>query len=273
MVVSVLAVLAGDAVIADCDVDASNLPLIMGPRVISSEDVAGGELASIDYARCTSCGLCEVTCQFGAIDELQVLPVLCNGCGACELVCPEGAISMVRRRAGTMFVASTDYGDLVYAEMEPGQTGTGRLITSIRNRAYDIASREGKGLVIADGSPGIGCSVIASITGADLVLVVVEPTKSALHDMERAIEVSSHFGIETLVCINKDGINRSISGRIESFCREVSVPVVGRIAYDEDVMSSMASGRPPTSGKAFDEIAEIWPQLLERMGVKRKCSG
>ncbi len=268
MVVSVLAVLAKDAVIADCDVDASNLPLIMEPQVTSSEDVVGGELASIDYTKCTSCGLCETVCQFGAIDELQVIPMLCNGCGACGLVCPEGAISMVRRKAGMMFIASTNYGDLIYAEMDPGQGGTGRLITSIRNKAYDIASNGGKELIIADGSPGIGCSVIASITGADLVLVVAEPTKSALHDMKRAIEVSNHFGIETLVCINKEGINRNMSSQIESLCQEASVPIIGRIAYDEDVVMLMASGKPPTSGKAFDGIAGIWPELPRKMGVK-----
>jgi len=231
------------AVLVDADVDASNLHLIMAPKVTAEEDVSGGAVAEIDPATCTQCGQCEITCQFHAIDEFEVSPLFCRGCAVCPLVCPVDAIEMKHRSVGRMRVCETRYGPLVYAEMEPAEAGTGKLITALRNRGYAFRT-EDRDLLLVDGSPGIGCSMISSITGVDLVLAVTEPTLSGLHDLERALDVARHFAILSIVCINKFDINPQNVRTIERFCAERGVEVVGKIPFDPSVTEAMVHGKP-----------------------------
>ena len=254
------------AVLVDADVDASNLHLIMAPKVTAEEDVPGGEVAKIDPAKCTQCGQCEVTCQFHAIGEFEVDRLFCRGCAVCPLVCPVGAIEMTPRNVGRMHVCETDYGPLVYAQMEPAEAGTGKLITALRNRGYAFRT-ENRDLLLIDGSPGIGCAMISSITGVDLVLAVTEPTLSGLHDLERALDVARHFAIPAIVCINKSDINPQNVRTIERFCTERGVEVVGKIPYDPSVTEAMVAGKPVVEldTPAAHEIKAVYATAKNRL--------
>ena len=260
-------VLAERAVLVDCDVGASDLHLVMHPEVIAEEGVPGGEVAEIVPARCVQCGRCEATCPFCAIDEFEVNALFCRGCAVCPLVCPEDAIEMKPRSLGRMLVCETQYGPFVYAEMEPAEAGTGKLITAVRNKGYGFRA-ENRDLLLIDGSPGIGCSMISSITGVDLVLAVTEPTLSGLHDLERALDVARHFDIPSMVCINKFDINRENTRRIERFCSERDVEMVGNIPFDPSVTEAMVQGKPAVESAnraVAREIEEVYAGARKRL--------
>jgi len=254
------------AVLVDADVDASDLHLVMEPKVVAEEEIPGGEIAEIDPATCTQCGQCEVACRFYAIDEFEVAPLFCRGCAVCPLVCPVGAIEMKPRSLGRMLACETKYGPFVYAEMEPSEAGTGKLITALRNKGYGYRT-ENRDLLLVDGSPGIGCSMISSITGVDLVLAVTEPTLSGLHDLERALDVARHFDIPSIVCINKFDINPQNVRTIERFCAERGVEVVGKIPFDPSVTEAMVAGRPVVEleSPAAREIHEVYAHSRDKL--------
>jgi MinD superfamily P-loop ATPase len=261
------AVLAGTAVTADCDVDAADLHLVLEPRIVDRHPFSGGSVAVIDGASCTGCGRCEELCRFGAVSAGQkgsfaVETLSCEGCGVCAHFCPADAIEMVAAVNGEWFVSETRCGPMVHARLKPGGENSGKLVTIVRNEAKRLAKnggtpgtgrpaaqgsaaesgREGIPLVIIDGSPGIGCPVIASITGSDLVLVVTEPTKSGIHDLERVVALTRHFGIETVVAINKYDINISMTEAIERFARLEGAAPVGRIRYDMRFTDAQVAG-------------------------------
>jgi len=267
-IASAFAALAKEIVLVDADVDAPDLHLVMRPEVIEREDVGGGEVARINEEKCTQCGRCEAMCPFHAIDEFWVSPLFCRGCAVCPLVCPADAIEMIPKTLGQVLVSRTGYGPFVHPRMHIGESGTGRFITALRNKAQEIGTRENKELLIIDGSPGIGCSLIASITGVDAVLAVAEPTLSGIHDLERALDVAAHFGIPASVCVNKFDIHNRNTARIEQFCREQGVRAVGRIPYDAEVSRSMAQGKPILeSGRTevIEAIEGIWRNVADRL--------
>lgn len=236
-----------DVVRIDCDVEAPNFSLIYKGEDIKKQDFIGGKKALIDEQKCIECGKCENICRFNAIKDLKVDSFACEGCGTCTLICPEGAITLEDEKAADMFITKMDKGIISRAEMGIGSDGSGKLITSLRKVGKDF-NKDDK-LAIIDGSPGIGCSVIASITGSDAVLIVTEPTKSGLEDLMRVVSLCKHFGIFTMICINKCDINKDISREIKSFIDREELKLVGEIPYDDMVMKSINELTPITNYK------------------------
>jgi MinD superfamily P-loop ATPase len=238
-VTAAFACLADHAVIADCDVDAADLHLILTPDIIRQESFYGGQLPSIDYERCSQCGLCEEHCRFGAIRLTKVDQTSCEGCGVCAYVCPERAISMKERLSGRWFLSETRAGKMVHARLGIAAENSGKLVSLVRQQARDLAEKEKKDLILIDGPPGIGCPVIASIGGVDLVLIVTEPTISGLHDLKRIMEVARHFNVPAMVCINRYDINHDNTRIIEAYCAEKGIAIAGKIPFDPAVTKAM----------------------------------
>jgi MinD superfamily P-loop ATPase len=260
------AVLAKKAVVADCDVDAPDLHMLLHPKVIKEQEFMGSKLACIDKTKCTKCGLCKENCNFGAVtSDLEIDAISCEGCGVCEAVCPVGAITLAQRVSGRAFVSKIRYGFMSHALLNPGESNSGKLVTLVRQNAKVLAEKEGCDLIIIDGSPGIGCPVIASVTGVDAALVVTEPSLSGIHDLERVLELLDHFNVVPFVCINMYDINVGNTNRILSFCDEHRIEVAGIIPFSMEVTEAMVNGKTiveysPASGVA-QEICKMWNQL------------
>lgn len=260
--------LAENKIMCDCDVDAANLFLLINPTILEEEEIRFSKVANINEEECNKCGICEENCRFKAISNFKVDPIKCEGCGVCELVCPLDAISLESFTSGKIFTTTTKYGPFFYAKLNPGAGNTGRLATEIRNRAFNLANENGSDLVIIDGSPGIGCPVIASITGTDIALVVTEPTLSGEHDLERIIKLTECFRVKTFVCINKFDINPEITKRIEKYCQSKGLMVAGKIPYNPVVTEAMTKGFPVVEfvdNEVTDEIKKIWGLLLKEV--------
>ncbi|RKY78950.1 (4Fe-4S)-binding protein [candidate division KSB1 bacterium] len=261
-----LAVLAENKVMVDCDVDAADLHLLLHPQIEESHEFKGGRLAIIDEDKCTECGECKEVCRFEAITDnpIAIDPLSCEGCGTCSLVCPQEAITLEEKITGEWFVSQTQYGKLVHAKLGIAEENSGRLVTVIRQKAQDIALQEKLDYLIIDGPPGIGCPVIASLSGVDAALVVTEPTLSSIHDMERVVGVCEHFEIKTYVCINKFDLSLPNTERIENFCHFRSIPILAHIPFDEEVINSVVEGKPAVEhvkGETLDSIKNIWERL------------
>lgn len=266
------ATLAHRKVMADADVDAANLHLLLHPEVREAHDFSGGKTAEVNLDLCTGCGECLGVCRFDAIREIgqgvAIDPLSCEGCAVCAYICPAGAIQMEEDISGQWFISSTEYGPFVHARLGIGKENSGKLVTQVRREAKDIADREGLDYVIIDGPPGIGCPVIASLSGTDLALVVTEPTLSGIHDMERVVAMARHFRTQTACCINKHDLNPDNSAWIESWCEENEVPLLGKIPFDSGVMESLVRGVPLTvysANAATEEVRTIWQSLERRL--------
>jgi MinD superfamily P-loop ATPase len=268
--------LAENAVIADCDVDAADMHLILKPRILVKENYYGLEVARIDPELCIECRKCREFCRYGAVTEnLKVDPYSCEGCAVCTIVCPEGAASMETRISGQVFSSETRFGPMAHARLGIGEEASGKLISAVRSNAKKLAEQYNKDLIIIDGPPGIGCSTIAAITGADLILVVTEPTFSGIHDLKRVIELAVHFRIPTVVCINKYDINEENTRLIEKFCTELGVTVLGRLPYDDITTKAMlleqtvieyAKNSEHTKESEFaNQIRKIWSKIEETL--------
>lgn len=257
------------AVLADADVDAANLELVLDPRVLEEHDFIGGKLAVIDPEKCEGCGLCEQVCRFSAISERDgqyvVDPVGCDGCAACVYQCPSGAIRMESQLAGRWFRSDSRYGPLFHAALRPAQENSGKLVTLVKQQARLLAMDEQYPLVIVDGPPGIGCPVISAVSGADLALIVTEPTLASVMDMQRALEMTQHFHIPAAVCINKCDIYPEGTAQVLSYCAGQKIPVLGQISYDPNVTGAMVQGEPVTvyrpDSRASIEIRALWKNL------------
>ncbi|RZB33223.1 MAG: hypothetical protein AEth_00016 [Candidatus Argoarchaeum ethanivorans] len=263
--VASFAALAKNVVIADCDVDAPDLHLLLHPEIIRKEEFRGLKVAAMDKTKCIECGNCEEACRFKAISDTEsgyaVNPARCEGCGVCVFVCDQDAIQLKERVSGHAFISKTKYGTMAHAQLNIAEETSGKLVTVVRNNAQRVAEEEESDLVLIDGSPGIGCPVIASLTGVDLALVVTEPTMSGLHDLKRIMDVTRHFGIATVVCINKCDINEENSRKITEFCKEHGVAIVRNIPYDPVVTDAMVAGMPVVEFSdcaVSDAIKEIW---------------
>ncbi|MGA1872381.1 MAG: ATP-binding protein [Thermoplasmatota archaeon] len=243
--------------IVDCDVDASNLHLLLGPRIIEREEFFGLDVARSDPGKCIGCGKCRDVCRFGAIDaEFEVKEDRCEGCAVCTLVCPSGALEMVPRMSGESYVSATRFGPLVHARLFPGEEASGKLVSRVRTRALETARAQEREIIIIDGPPGSGCEVIASITGVDLVLLVIEPTLSGIHDAKRVLELCRHFRIDVVACVNKYDINPDLASDIEEYLDQNGVKVLGRLPYDDEVTASMLR-RETLMESGSDEIKGI----------------
>jgi len=270
------AALAKKAVLADCDVDAADLHLILQPNIKQSLDFSGGKRASIITDKCIGCGKCEEVCNFDAVSlngpannvvekTYTIDPISCEGCKVCVEFCPADAIEFEDCINGQWFISDTRFGPMVHARLGIAEENSGKLVTLIRKEAKRIAEEQKKDLIIVDGSPGIGCPVIASITGADLVLVVTEPTLSGKHDLERVTDLTAGFGIATLVCINKYDINPQIAAQIEEDGRKRNLKLAGKIHYDEAFTKAQITKSTiieHTDGVVSEEIRALWQNVI-----------
>ncbi|MCW4019328.1 MAG: ATP-binding protein [Candidatus Bathyarchaeota archaeon] len=265
------AVLAKNAVVADCDVDAPDLHMLLHPEVIKTQEFVGSKLAVINQEACTKCGLCREKCNFDAVtSDLKIAAIACEGCGVCEVVCPVGAITMVPRVSGNAYLSKIKYGFMSHALLDPGESNSGKLVTLVRQNAKILATKENCDLIIIDGSPGIGCPVIASISGVDAALVVTEPTMSGIHDLERVLSLLAHFNVAPFVCINMYDINTENTNKILAFCKEQGIDVVGVIPFSPEVTHAMVNGKTvieyaPESGVA-EEIRNMWKKMQLTLG-------
>lgn len=236
--------LAQNAVLADCDVDAADLHIILDPHVEERRDFMGLKLAIKDEDKCIDCGRCLEHCRFSAITEdYEIVRDSCEGCAVCQLVCPEDAISMVDRLSGEAFISSTRFGPMVHASLMAGEEASGKLVAMVREMARKVAKNGERDLILIDGPPGIGCPVIAAISGVSMVLVVTEPTLSGMHDLERVLGVAEHFGIPSAVIVNKADINEDNTNKIRTYCSERDIPVLGQLAYHGSATESMIKGQ------------------------------
>ena len=265
-IVGSLAVLAQKKVLADCDVDAADLHLLLSPSVKEENEFWGGQVAFIDEEKCAQCGLCQDICRFAAIKDFRVDPIACEGCGFCSHICPVEAITMKESLSGHWFMSDTKYGPLVHARMGIAQENSGKLVALVRQQAKQIAKREGLDYVISDGPPGIGCPVISSLAGTTLALLVTEPTLSGIHDLERIIGVCQHFGVPALVCINKHDINEENTRQIEAYCYTQGIEIASKIPFDNVVTEAMAHGLPVVEYKRNGityRIEMLWQSISE----------
>jgi len=271
-VLASLAMLTDNKVLADNDVDAADLHLLLAPTVREAHDFFGGQRAIIETSKCTGCGRCEEACHFGAIHPdnnqetatYQIDDMACEGCGLCEYVCNFDAITTTPSAVGKWYVSSTNYGPMVHARLGIAEENSGRLVTRVRNVAADLARDLKKELILGDGPPGTGCPVIASIGGADRVLIVTEPTVSGVHDMQRVLSLTGHFGIPTLIVINKADLNAEQAERIETIAKEMGSRVIARIPFDRNVNDALMAGKTVIEhgkGPAFEAMVRLGNQL------------
>lgn len=268
-IVAALSELARKVIKIDCDVDAPNLFLLYKGHDIEKKDFSGSKIAVIDSQLCVQCDACEKVCKFDAIHHSKIDLFQCEGCGACLLVCPQHAIRLEDQTTAETFLTQTQKGIISRAEMEIGSDGSGKLVTQLRKNAEKIQEKDS--LVIMDGSPGLGCAVIASITDTDIALIVTEPTKSGLNDLARIMELTEHFDTQVFVCINKCDINLEMAAEIESYTKEKNIPVIGKIPFDPMVMEAVNSLRPITEMEgsiAKTAIEKMWI-LLEGIIIKK----
>jgi len=269
-IVGAFAAIAQSKVLADCDVDAADLHLLLSPETKEENEFWSGQVAFIDEERCTECGLCQEVCHFDAIEDFKVDPVSCEGCSFCYHVCPAEAITMKEQLAGHWFISDTRYGPLVHAKLGIAQENSGKLVAMVRQQAKAIAQQQGLDYIITDGPPGIGCPVISSLSGANLALLVTEPTLSGIHDLERVLGVCHHFGIPALVCINKYDINEDNARQIESYCLSQGVEVASKIPFDTIVIEALVQGLPIveySQGKITQEIETLWQAVVRALNT------
>lgn len=265
-----LAVLAANHVVADCDVDAPNLHLLLAPQIERTEEFADTKMAFIDSELCTKCGACVSACRFDAISEkINVDPLMCEGCGVCALVCPANAVQMKERLSGYIYNSQTDFCPMAHALLMPGESNSGKLVTLVRQRARELAKVKDKDLVLVDGPPGIACAAIAAITGVTAGLVVAEPTVAAFHDLARILQLFSHFKIPAMVVINKFDLNKKKTQEIEDYCAEHNIKIVGHIPYDSIMTRAIVEGNPIVIHAPKHEISKtlrkIWTNVKSQL--------
>ena len=279
-IVAAFASLAKNAVFADCDVDAADLHLVLEPDVKQTSDFSGGKQASIITEKCIGCGKCKELCRLDAINfdgpandivakTFTVDHVSCEGCKVCVEFCPADAIEFKDAINGQWFISDTRFGTMVHAKLGIAEENSGKLVFLIRKETKRIAEEQKKGLIIVDGSPGIGCPVIASITGADLVLIVTEPTLSGKHDLERVAELAAGFNIPVLVAINKFDLNPDMATQIEEDARKQNMKVVGKIRYDKAFTKAQimkTSVVEYTSGAVSEDVKSLWRNVTYALG-------
>jgi len=266
------AVLADRPVICDCDVDAADLHLVLEPQIREHHEFQSGHEAIIRQDACTSCGVCAELCRFGAVKTREsgegdllffIDPVSCEGCGVCVRFCPAGAIDFPERLCGQWFVSDTRCGPMVHARLGIAAENSGKLVSTVRREASRLAEEENYKMVIVDGPPGIGCPVIASVTGATQVLIVTEPTVSGEHDLERVLSLTRHFQIPAAICVNKWDINVEMTRQIEDKARLAGASVAGRICYDRAVTLAQIQKKAVVEidAPSADDIKQLWKNL------------
>jgi len=253
-------------VIADCDVDAADLKVILNDKILEQKDFIGFQRPSIDYNKCIQCGLCYRSCKFDAISEdIKIKANSCEGCKVCEYVCPVDAISMHDYVIGKVFKRDTKYGPMVDARLIPGEESSGKLVSEVRSQAIQVAADANRNTILIDGSPGIACNVISTITGVDKVITVTEPTVSGLHDLKKVIKLIQIFNIETLVVINKYDLSMKQTDLIEKYCEENNIKVALKIPFDEEIVHAISKLKIPSlTDVAFFKSGE-WKSFIKQL--------
>ncbi|HET97842.1 MAG TPA: 4Fe-4S dicluster domain-containing protein [Desulfurivibrio alkaliphilus] len=267
-VTGALAAIVTSKVMADCDVDAADLHLILQPRDSEEHEFWCGVEARIDPQRCTGCGTCFDLCRFKAIemaDKARLLPFACEGCGVCAHFCPEGAINMVDKLSGSWFVSTTDQGPLLHARLGVGEENSGKLVSLVKRKARELAASQGVQWLLVDGPPGLACPAIAALAQVHTALLVTEPTLSGLHDLQRLAELTAHFRVPTAVCLNKWDLHPEQTREITEFCRRQQLPLVGKIPFDRAVVDAIVQGLPlpvhAPNAPATMAIEQMWATL------------
>jgi len=264
------------AVMVDADVDAANLSLVLQPKISETREFWGGSVAEIDKSKCIGCDLCKSLCRYDAIipyadgsNTYFVDPIACDGCAACVYSCASEAIRMIPQQEGNWFHSQTGYGDLFHAELFPGKENSGKLVTLIKQNARLWAEDTQASLLVVDGPPGIGCPVISTCAGADLGLIVTEPSVAAIHDYKRILNLLRHFKIPVIVCINKSDIYPDGVENIRQYSSSQGIEILGEIPYDEHITQAMVQGKPVTNkypkAPASRVIQEIWDKIVYRL--------
>jgi MinD superfamily P-loop ATPase len=283
-IVASFAALAKNAVMADCDVDAADLHLLLAPDIKQTQDFVGGKLAAVVVEKCVGCGQCKEVCNFDAVrldgpvndiveKTYTIDPVSCEGCGVCARFCPVDAIKFEDAVNGQWFVSETRFGAMVHARLGVAQENSGKLVSLIRKEAKQIAAERDNDLIIVDGPPGIGCPVIASVTGADLVVAVTEPTLSGRHDLDRVVELTRHFGIPTAICINKCDINGELTEEIRNTAVQDNLKIVGEIPYNPAVTKAQVAGKSIveySNGGLKGRLTALWRSVMETLEENQK---
>ena len=268
-----LAVLAPrPTVFADCDVDAANLHLALRATELRRTPFSSGFVARINEDRCILCGSCVEVCRFGGVqmqdDRYVIDPLRCEGCLTCSIVCPEEAIEAHKADTGEVLVSDTKYGTLVHARLRPGSESSGKLVAAVREEAREQARKEGARVVVVDGSPGIGCPVIAALSGVDLALLVAEPTPAGAQGLARALQVAEHFGVPAVACLNRADLSSRQADQIERDLAHRNVPLIARIPFDRSVVEATALMRPAVevaSAAIRTDLESLAEQVFERL--------
>ncbi len=274
-VTAALGSLAGNAVFCDNDVDAADLHLIFQPEINEAYTFSSGWNVTINTTKCTRCNSCLDYCRFDAIRTMSdggfvIDPLKCEGCRLCERICPANAILAEENKNNHWFVSSSRFGPLVHAKMGIGSENSGKLVTRVRQKAKEIASGSDSRFIINDGPPGIGCSAIASLSGINTALIVIEPSKSGLHDAQRLIELIQSFKIEACAIINKYTINDAFTSQIEKYLEILSIPVLAKLPFDKEMVLAMTEGKTIIEYNPESEISQkithVWEGLARKTG-------
>ncbi len=257
-----LAAQEAEIVLADCDVDASNLPLLLDPEIETEREYVGSGVA-VKLNQCSECGKCAEVCRFNAISTAgEVDETACEGCGACTYICPESALELQSHSTGTIYTSRTRFGKLVHASLHRGEEASGKLVVKIKQQLTEQGETPEYALI--DGSPGTGCPVIASIRGSDMVLIVTEPTLSGMHDLDRVIDLARHFELKMAICINKYDLNEENTAEIEARCERLNIPVVGKLPFDRVVLEAVTAGQTVIEAgesRLSEKIKTLWSNV------------
>jgi len=269
VITGAFAALAKNKVMVDCDVDAADLHLLLDPSIKERHEFRSGKTALIDKEKCVKCGKCIEVCRFEAIGEDFIVDgVSCEGCAFCSFACPVDAIKMEENISGEWFISDTRFGPMVHAKLGIAEENSGKLVSLVRKQAKELAEKKDADWVIVDGAPGIGCPVIASLSGIDCAVVVTEPTLSGLHDADRVINVAKHFGILARLIINKYDLNLDMTRKIERYCKDNNIDLIGKISFDKTVVEAMVLGKTVIEyklGQAQKEIKSAWQVLQKKL--------
>ena len=265
-VMAAFASLAENMMLCDADVDAADLHLIMAPEIQERQAFQSGNTAVVNREKCTECGRCRELCRWDAVSEtFEIDSIACEGCGVCVYFCPEEAIEFPEDTCGEWFVSDTRFGPMVHARLGIAEENSGKLVALVRKEAKIRAEAKNLELILTDGPPGVGCPVIASIGGADAVLIVTEPSVSGVHDMERVVQLAEHFKVPAMVCINKFDINTEMSMEIERFCQNKGLTFLGRIPFDPIFTKAMVQGQTiyeyNSDSNAGLAVRQIWEKI------------
>jgi len=269
--------LAQNHIICDLDVDAPDMHLILKPKNTISEDFVSGHEAVINPDKCESCGTCLEMCKYGAVRNddavYSIDPLKCEGCKVCVEFCPAGAIDFADRHCGQWFSSDTRFGPMIHAQLFPGEENSGRLVTLLRKKAKEVAEEKGLDLILSDGTPGIGCPVIASLSGITLAVIVTEPTPSGRHDLERVAELCGHFKVPAGIIINKCDLNEKEAAAIESFASEKGFALFGKLPHDPAITRAMINGKAITEyedNNFTKQLTDIWERIIREVKPVQK---